>query len=153
MLNPGDQAPSFTLSDHTGQPTTLKEFLDCGPLLLFFYPADFSPVCTREACLFRDRYAELAAAGVQVAGISTNTAESHRRFGERNALPYPLLADPDKVAIRAFGVDGPLGIGLRRASFLIDRDGTIRLAVRADLRLKPHAALIEEALAASASES
>lgn len=149
MLRPGDQAPDFALSDQSGQPVTLAGLLQNGPLLLFVYPADFTPVCTREVCLFRDAYAELAAAGVQVVGISPNTSDSHSRFSAQHRLAYPLLADPDKATIRALGVDGPLGIGVRRASFLIDADGRIRTAVRADLRLKPHARLIADALASA----
>jgi peroxiredoxin Q/BCP len=149
MLRPGDTAPDFSLTDQDGQTRTLAMLLADGPLLLFFYPADFTPVCTREACLFRDGYAELAAAGIVVAGVSPNDADSHARFRSRHALAYPLLADPDKQAVRAYGVDGPFGIGLRRASFLIDPDRTIRAAVRADLRLGPHAELMRQAIEAA----
>jgi peroxiredoxin Q/BCP len=148
MLGPGDKAPEFSLRDQDGRLATLADLTKGGPLLLFFYPADFTPICTREACLFRDRYAELAEAGVSVAGISPDDAASHHRFRGEHRLAYTLLADPDKTAIRAFGVSGPLGFGVRRASFLIDRDGTIRAVVRADLRLKPHDELIRQALAA-----
>jgi peroxiredoxin Q/BCP len=151
MLGPGDKAPDFTLPDQDGRQITLDALLANGPLLLFFYPADFTPVCTREACLFRDNYGELAAAGVNLAGVSADDSESHARFRDRHHLLYPLLADPAKRTIRAFGVAGPLGIGLRRASFLIDRDKVIRAAVRADLRLKPHARLIKQALSMAGS--
>ena len=148
MLGPGDLAPDFELPDHTGTPTTLRQLLADGPLVLFFYPADFTPICTREACMFRDSYDELVEAGVAVVGISANDGDSHARFRDRYALRYPLLADKDKAVIKAFGLFGPLGI-VRRATFLIDPDRTIRSAVRADLRLSPHNKLMAEALAAS----
>ncbi len=147
MLETGDKAPDFSLTDQAGRTVTLGDLLQTGSLIVFFYPADFTPVCTREACLFRDAYAELAAAGISVAGISPNAADSHAQFSEAYKLGYTLLADPDKSAIKAYGVDGPLGIGVRRATFLIDSDGVIQQAVRADLRLTPHSGLISAALA------
>jgi peroxiredoxin Q/BCP len=145
VLRPGDQAPGFSLPDQDGALVSLEAMLGRGPLILFFYPADFTPVCTREACLFRDAYAELAAAGFCVAGISPNTSESHGRFRAAHGLGYPLLADPGKTAIKAYGVDGPFGFGVRRATFLIGADGRIEDAVRADLRLGPHGALLRRA--------
>lgn len=145
MLAPGDTAPAFELPDHDGRLVSLEQLLADGPLLLFFYPADFTPICTREVCLFRDRHADLSAAGVSLAGISPNDSDSHARFRERYGLNYPLLADPEKFAIRAFGVTGPLRIGVRRASFVIGPDRVIRAAVRADLRLEPHDRLIHKA--------
>jgi peroxiredoxin Q/BCP len=148
MLQRGDQAPDFSLPDHNAAIVTLDSLLADGPLVLFFYPADFTPVCTREVCLFRDEYSELAAAGVGVAGVSPNTSESHARFRTAHRLTYPLLADPDKSVIRAFGLEGPFGFGVRRATFLIRPDRTIAAAVKADLRLGPHGELIRQALRA-----
>lgn len=147
MLRPGSQAPAFSLPDQEGRIVSLSGLLDAGRLVLFFYPADFTPVCTREVCLFRDAHAELAAANVSVAGVSPDDSAAHARFRARHGLPYVLLADPDKTVIRAFGVDGPLGIGVRRATFVIDRDRRILAAVRADLRLGRHKALLESAIA------
>jgi peroxiredoxin Q/BCP len=147
MLLAGNTAPDFALPDQDGNLITLEALLSSGPLILFFYPADFTPICTKEACLFRDSYAELAAAGLSVAGVSPNDSESHDRFRDRHQLTYPLLADPDKQVVTAFGVAGPLGIGVRRASFLIGPDKQILAAVRADLRLKPHSSLMHQALA------
>jgi peroxiredoxin Q/BCP len=147
----GQKAPVFDLPDQDGNQVSLASFRGKQNVVLAFYPADFTPVCTREACLFRDNYGELAAAGVNLAGVSADDSESHARFRDRHHLLYPLLADPAKRTIRAFGVAGPLGIGLRRASFLIDRDKVIRAAVRADLRLKPHARLIKQALSMAGS--
>ena len=153
MLETGDKAPEFALADSHGRVRTLAELTAGGSLILFFYPADFTPVCTREVCLFQDAYAEIARAGIAVAGISPDDAESHDRFGTTHELGYPLLADPERTAIRAYGVDGPFGLGVRRATFLIDSGRTIRAAVRADLRLTPHRRLIEAALASRPTES
>lgn len=152
MLVPGSLAPDFALDSDRGQRITLGDLLRDGPAIVFFYPADFTPVCTREACLIRDHYAELAASGFTVAGISPNDAESHARFREAHALEYLLLADPDKRAIRAYGVDGPLGIGVRRATFVIGPDRKIRLAVNAALRLSRHEALLREAIASQSAK-
>lgn len=146
MLKPGERAPDFVLLDETGGPTSLASLLRHGPLLLYFYPADFTPVCTREACLFRDTYVELNAAGLTVAGISPDPPDSHARFREKHALNYPLLADPQKEAIRAYGVLGPFGM-VRRATFLIDGGGHVIDALLADLRVSRHEAFIREALA------
>jgi thioredoxin-dependent peroxiredoxin len=146
MLRAGDRAPDFTLPDQTGTPTSLGSLLRSGPLVLFFYPGDFTPICTREASMIRDAHADLATAGIGVAGISPDAPAVHAEFKERHALPYPLLSDGDRRVIAAYGVAGPLGL-VRRATFLIDADGLIVDAVRADLRVGRHAALIARAAA------
>ncbi|NGX16665.1 peroxiredoxin [Wenzhouxiangella sp. XN24] len=148
MLTPGERAPDFTLPDQDGQPVTLSQLLAEGPLVLYFYPADFTPGCTKEACTIRDMHDEIASAGMRVVGIAPQDAASHARFREKHALPFTLLSDADKRAIRAYGVDGPLGVGVRRATFLIGADGEILDAVRADLRIGRHEAFIREAIAA-----
>jgi len=153
MLEPGDAAPEFSLPAQDGRSVTLNDLLDVGDLLLFFYPRDFTPVCTREVCLFRDAYAELAATGIRVAGISPDDADAHARFSSKYDLGYTLLADPEKRVIREFGVDGPLGIGVRRVTVLIDRSGVIQHVIRADLRLTPHSELIQMALAQARSNA
>lgn len=147
LLGTGERAPDFALPDHAGRITALGDLVANGPLLLYFYPANFTPICTREACMFRDTYAELAAAGVNVAGISPDDAASHAKFHAEKALNYTLLADPAKTTIAAYGALGPLGL-VRRATFLIDSTATITAAVLADLRLGRHEALIRQALAA-----
>jgi peroxiredoxin Q/BCP len=147
MLAAGERAPDFILLDHASSATSLVSLLQHGPLILYFYPADFTPVCTREACLFRDAYAELNAAGLTVAGISPDTPQSHARFRAEHAINYPLLSDPAKEAIGAYGVRGPFGIGIRRATFLIDTSGMISSGVRADLRLSRHEAFLRAAIA------
>ena len=147
MLEPGQKAPDFVLRDDRGSDVTLKDLLDEGPLILYFYPADFTPGCTREACAIRDLHTDILAAGLKVAGISPQDAESHRRFSNKHDLPFRLLCDPDKVVVRMYGVDGPFGIGARRATFLIDEERTIKDAVLADVRIGRHTAFIEQAIA------
>jgi len=146
MLNKGEPAPDFELADQHGRPVRLGELLTDGPVVLYFYPADFTPVCTREACAFRDRHEDLAKLNVQVVGISPQDSASHRRFAEAFSLPFPLLCDTRKSVIRAYGVDGPLGFGVRRATFLIEPPGTISNRVVSDLFLGSHLALIKDVL-------
>lgn len=146
MLKPGARAPHFTLPDHEGREVSLAELLRSGSLVLYFYPADFTPGCTREACSIRDMHDELADAGLSVAGISPQDSASHERFRREHGLQFILLADPDKSVVRAYGVDGPLGIGVRRATFLIGPDGVVLDAVLADLRIHRHEAFIRAAL-------
>jgi peroxiredoxin Q/BCP len=146
MLKPGDRAPEFHLRDQDGAEVSLAALLAQGPFVLYFYPADFTPGCTREACGVRDLHAELLQAGLRVVGVSPQDSASHARFRERHQLPFPLLADVDKQLIRAFGVDGPLGFGVRRASFLVGADGKIRDAVVADFRIDRHANFLRRAM-------
>jgi peroxiredoxin Q/BCP len=148
MLQEGDKAPDFELSDDGGKKVRLSDLLAGGPVVLYFYPGDFTPVCTREACFVRDHHAELAARGVRVYGVNSASAESHARFREQHGLPFPLLVDPDKKAIRAYGASGPLGLGVRRISYLIGPDGLIKDAAKADLRLGPHKEFIRRVLEA-----
>jgi len=146
MLEVGDRAPAFELPDHAGQTVSLADLLASGPAVLFFYPGDFTPICTREACMVRDVHAELAAAGVRVAGISPDSPDKHKQFRERYELNYALLSDERKAAIAAYDVQGPLGLGVRRVSYLIAPDGTVRDRLRADFQVARHEAFLRRAL-------
>lgn len=148
MLDRGDIAPDFVLQDQDGRSMRLSDLLDDGPVVLFFYPADFTPVCTREACAFRDRHQVLAQRGTQIVGISPQDVPTHRRFSDTFSLPFPLLCDTRKRVIRDYGVDGPLGFGVRRATYLISPSGIIEKRAVSELFLSGHLALVEEALAA-----
>jgi peroxiredoxin Q/BCP len=150
MLKPGDEAPEFRLPDQDGKEQGLTGLLGGKPLILYFYPADFTPGCTQEACDLRDLHAQILASGLRVVGVSPQPPESHRRFREKYDLPFILLSDEDKTAIKAYGVDGPLGIGVRRATFLIDAKRRITDAVLADLRIGRHQEFVERAIAAKA---
>lgn len=144
MLEPGTRAPDFTLPDETGRAVHLAEVLKRGPVLLFFYPADFTPGCTKEVCALRDVHTPLVIGGVTVLGVSPQDVDSHLRFRKKHSLPYRLLADTERSVIRAYGCQGPFGL-VRRTSYLVDRDGLIREAVRADLRIGRHRRLAEDA--------
>ncbi|HEY1900447.1 MAG TPA: peroxiredoxin [Steroidobacteraceae bacterium] len=148
MLTPGNRAPDFTAPDQNDKPVSLADLLRNGPLILYFYPADFTPGCTREACLLRDLYPQLLSAQVTVAGVSPQLPHSHAAFAARHALPFTLLCDPDKALARAYAVTGPLGFGVRRASFLINGAGIIEDAVLADLRIGRHEAFFRKIMAA-----
>ena len=148
MLETGELAPDFELPDQDGRKRRLGDLLGGRPLILYFYPADFTPGCTREACDLRDLHTQILSAGLRVVGISPQSPESHRRFRDEHSLPFMLLSDEDKVAIKAFGVDGPLGIGVRRATFLIDAKRHIVDAVLADLRISRHQEFVQRAIAA-----
>lgn len=148
MLATGELAPDFELPDQDGRKRRLGDLLGGRPLILYFYPADFTPGCTREACDLRDLHTQILSAGLRVVGVSPQSPESHRRFRDEHSLPFMLLSDEDKVAIKAFGVDGPLGIGVRRATFLIDGKRRIVDAVLADLRISRHQEFVQRAIAA-----
>jgi len=152
MLAKGAKAPDFELADQDGRKHTLKALLADGPLILYFYPADFTPGCTKEACSFRDLHQELMKAKLRVVGVSPQDVASHRRFADEHSLNFPLLADPDKVAVKAYDVDGPLGFGVRRGTYLIGRDGRIEDAVLADLRIGAHEAFVRNAIKSGATK-
>jgi peroxiredoxin Q/BCP len=150
MLKSGMKAPPFELPDQDGKPRSLKSLLSSGPLILYFYPADFTPGCTKEACSFRDLHQELLGAGLRIVGVSPQDTDSHRRFAEKHQLNFTLLSDPDKRVVKAYDVDGPLGIGVRRGTYLVAQDGTIKDSVLADLRIGAHEEFVREAVAAGA---
>jgi peroxiredoxin Q/BCP len=138
------------LPDQDGQSLSLSTLLRAGPLILYFYPADFTPGCTREACAIRDLHDDLAQAGLNVAGVSPQSPESHRKFREKYQLPYTLLSDADKFVIRMYDVQGPLGFAVRRGTYLIDQARYIRSAILADFRISKHEEFIRKAVALSA---
>ena len=146
MLSVGSKAPEFVLSNHDGTDTSLTDLLQDGPLIVYFYPADFTPGCTKEACSIRDLHNDIQSVGLTVAGISPQDIDSHRKFREQYELPFVLLSDPDKVAIKMFDVDGPFGVGVRRATFLINQDRTIKDAIMADVRVARHTDFIQKAI-------
>ena len=148
MKRIGDQAPDFELTDDAGTTVRLRDLSVAGPVVVAFYPADFTPVCTAQACMMRDEHDRLAEAGVTVVAISPQSSDSKARFRAKHGLSQRLLADPDRVAIKAFGVGLPLGL-VRRATFLVGRDGVIADRVVADLRVGPHAGLLSRAAAGS----
>ena len=144
MLDVGDTAPDFVLTNDDGKAVSLDDLLAQGPLILYFYPADFTSVCTAEACEIRDRHDDLRGVNANVVGVSPQSEASHQRFRKRYDLPFPLLDDRNKQVIRAYGVNGPLGIGVRRVTYLINRDKKIERRVLADFAVRHHVEFIEQ---------
>ena len=146
MLDTGDKVPEFTLPDQDGNDISLTSMLKDGPAILYFYPADFTPGCTREACSIRDIHREIDRAGLTVAGISPQGPESHKRFREKHHLPFTLLADEGKEVTKMFGVNGPLGFWVQRVTFLVDQNRTIQGRVKAHFSIAEHEAFIRKAI-------
>ena len=146
MLDTGDKVPEFTLPDQDGNDISLTGLLKDGPVILFFYPADFTPTCTREACSIRDIHREIGSAGFTVAGISPQSPASHKRFRAKHDLPYTLLADETKEVIKMFGVNGPLGFWVQRVTFLVDQNRVVRDRVKATFSVAEHETFIRRAI-------
>jgi thioredoxin-dependent peroxiredoxin len=127
----GRPAPDFSLPSTTGENISLRQFKGKQTVVLYFYPKDETPGCTREACDFRDHTAELAERGVAILGISTDGLESHAKFRDKHKLPFPLLADEDANVSKMFGVYkqkhlyGKKYMGIERTTFIIDKTGRI----------------------------
>jgi thioredoxin-dependent peroxiredoxin len=130
-LKTGDKAPEFSLPASTGDTVSLAD-LAGNKVVLYFYPKGDTPGCTREACGFRDMDVPLQFARIKVLGVSADNTDSHRQFAEKFSLPFPLLSDEKKEVINAYGVWGERQVrgqtvmGIRRMTFLIDEEGTIR---------------------------
>ena len=130
MLNIGDQAPAFTLSDKDGNSVSLSDFLG-KKVVLYFYPRDNTPGCTRQACAFAGAYAGFRDLDAVVIGVSKDSVASHQKFAEKYELPFVLLSDPDLQAIQAYGVwqekknYGKVSMGVVRSTFIIDEQGRI----------------------------
>ncbi len=142
-LKPGDRVPDFTLPDQDGKPTSLRELLSEGCLVLYFYPRDDTPGCTAEACSFRDDYDAFIQAGARVVGVSSDGVVSHRQFADKHRLPFPLLSDGEGKLRRTFGVPRTLGILDGRVTYVIDAQRIVRHMFNSQLRTRKH---VEEAL-------
>jgi len=146
MLEVGERAPEFTLTDQHGKDQTLTRLSSVGALILYFYRADFMPICTGQACTLRDLHAQIERFGLTLVGISPQSPASHAKFSGKYRLPFLLLADEHKTVINMYGVNGPWGLGVRRASFVIDARRRVRDRVLADFRIGRHADFIAKAL-------
>tara|TARA_R110002049_G_scaffold72490_1_gene186950 strand:+ start:42693 stop:43172 length:480 start_codon:yes stop_codon:yes gene_type:complete len=129
-IEPGKKAPAFTLKDDSGNKVKLSE-LKGKPVVLYFYPRDDTPGCTKEACAFRDRYDEIKKLGVHLLGVSTDDAASHTKFREKYSLPFPLLVDENHAMSEKYGawreknMYGKKSMGIQRSTYLIDADGKV----------------------------
>lgn len=134
MLEAGTKAPAFTLPDQDGSPVSLSDFAE-KKVVLYFYPKDSTPGCTRQACAFAAAYGEFERLGVPVIGVSKDSAASHRKFADRHSLPFLLLSDPELTAIQAYGVwqekklYGKVSMGVVRTTYIIDENGVIEKAM------------------------
>ena len=151
MFAKRSRAPEFSLPDQDGRDVSLTSLLNHGPLLLYFYPADFTPGCTRQACMIADLQQDIQHSRMVVAGISPQAPSVHQRFREQYKLPHTLLSDQTKEVIRMYGADGPLGFGVRRVSYLVDRARIIRDVIRADFRISRHEQFVRYAIAVAES--
>lgn len=140
----GSTVPDFSATAHDGRVVTLSEFRGKQAVVVFFYPKDGTPVCTREACAFRDAYEEFTRAGAAVLGVSADSAGSHQAFAQRHQLPFLLLSDADGSLRRHFGVPRLLGFLPGRVTYVIDREGILRHAFNSALNAQAH---VTEALA------
>lgn len=134
MLEAGMKAPDFTLPDKDGNPVSLSDFAG-KKVVLYFYPKDNTPGCTRQACAFAATYGEFEKLGVTVIGVSKDSAASHQKFADKHGLPFILLSDPELTAIQAYGVwqekklYGKVSMGVVRTTYVIDEHGVIEKAM------------------------
>ena len=141
-MKPGELVPDFSLPDQTGETRTLTELLANGPIVLFFYPAAFTPGCTAEACHFRDLASEFAEVGATRVGISADAVAKQAEFAAAKAFDYPLLSDEDGTVATAFGVKRGLLAKLspvKRATFVIGTDRKVLETFSSEVRFEAHA--------------
>lgn len=140
----GDKAPDFTLPAQDGEPVRLGDRLGERVVVLYFYPRDETPGCTREACAFRDSHEVFTDAGAEVIGISSDSVDSHVAFAGHHRLPFTLLSDEGGKVRKSYGVPSSLGLLPGRVTYVIDRAGIVRHIVNSQLNITKH---IESALA------
>lgn len=146
-VRPGDPAPGFRLPDQNGEEVSLADFEGRRAVVLYFYPKDETPGCTKESCAFRDAYEDLKDAGAEVIGVSSDSPASHKRFAARHRLPFTLLSDADAALRKAYGVPATLGLLPGRVTFVIDREGTVRHVFNSQLDPARHVREAKDAIA------
>jgi peroxiredoxin Q/BCP len=139
----GDKAPEFVLKNEKGETVSLRDFIGKKAVVLFFYPKDGSPGCTKEVCAFRDSYEAFKDAGAEVIGISSQSEESHSIFSLKFNLPFTLLVDEGATVRKAYGVPPSLGLIPGRVTYVIDKEGTVRHIFNSQMNPEKH---VEEAL-------
>jgi thioredoxin-dependent peroxiredoxin len=146
LVQKNDPAVDFTLVDQEGNERTLSTMLVDGPVVLFFYPAAMSAACTKESCHFRDLQSEFDELGAQPVGISMDHFELQAQFARKNGIAYPLLADVDGTVARRYNVKRSLNLlKVKRATFVINQDLTVREVINSEISMNAHA---DHALAA-----
>jgi thioredoxin-dependent peroxiredoxin len=139
----GDKVPDINLTNQSGESVSLNSFLGQKTVVLYFYPKDDTPGCTKEACAFRDSYTAFQEAGAEVIGVSSDDRASHQQFATKYQLPFILLSDPNKQARKAFGVPSTLGLLPGRVTYAIDKTGVVRHIFNSQLNFQGH---IDESL-------
>ena len=145
-LEVGDKVPSFSLKDQYGKTFDLNDYIGKTPMVIYFYPKDDTPGCTKEACSFRDSYEEFTDRSIEVIGISADYVESHKNFADKYNLPFTLLSDTDNSVRKLFGVkSNMLGLIPGRVTYVINKAGEVIFIYDSQLKATKH---IEEALKA-----
>jgi peroxiredoxin Q/BCP len=134
----GDRAPDFSGTTQDGSVIRLSDVLKERIVVLFFYPRDGTPICTKEACSFRDSYRQFLDAGAEVIGVSSDSTEAHRHFAKQHDLPFHLISDAGGSLRKAFGVPRTLGLFPGRVTYVIDRSGIVRLIFSAQFADEEH---------------
>jgi len=142
-LTIGDRAPNFTLPSATGEKISLQDFIGEKSVVVYFYPKDDTPGCTKESCAFRDSYEVFKDAGAEVIGISGDSIESHQKFAQKYNLPFILLSDSKNEVRKLFGVPSTLFILPGRVTYVIDKEGIVRHIFDSMLDFKAH---VDEAI-------
>jgi thioredoxin-dependent peroxiredoxin len=149
MVKVGSVAPGFTLPSQAGEMVSLEDFFGRKPVVLFFYPKDDSPGCTREVCAFRDNFEEFGKLDAEVIGISSDSVESHMSFAVKHELSFTLLSDEAGNIRRLYGVPKTFGLFPGRVTYVIDKEGVVRHVFASQLSVERH---VQEALAALRSD-
>lgn len=140
----GSTIPAFSLPDQEGQHVNIKDFIGKSNLVIYFYPKDDTPGCTREACSFRDQFEVFRDSGAEVFGISSDSVEKHKQFAEKHRLPFRLLSDVNKRVRKLFGVPGDLlGLIPGRVTYIVDKQGKVRHIFNSQFNAEKH---VSEAL-------
>jgi peroxiredoxin Q/BCP len=150
LVKVGEPAPDFDVVASCGRRIRLADFVGSKNLVVYFYPKDFTTICTAETCGFRDMYDDIAGHDAEVIGISLDTDESHRKFSAANALPFPLVSDKTKSLTRSFGAIGTVRslLGLaKRLTFVIDKKGIVAGIFEGELSARPHLRGVKDLLA------
>jgi peroxiredoxin Q/BCP len=142
----GSKAPDFTLPSQSGERVNLSDFLGHKPMVLFFYPKDDTPGCTKQARAFRDGYKEFGKLDAEVIGLSSDSVESHQSFAEKHSLPFLLLSDEGSKVRKLYGVPNTFGLLPGRVTYVIDAKGVVRHVFASQLGAEKHAEEAREAL-------
>ena len=149
-LSVGQKAPDFDVVSASGRRLKLSELVGKKNLVLYFYPADFTPVCTKETCGFRDMYEELASKDTEVIGVSVDSDEQHRKFADKHNVPFELVSDGERALSKAYGATGFLRDILGKAAritYVIDKKGIIASVLKAELSARTHLDGVRDAVA------